>query len=54
MKDFSNNGFNITGGVAIFKPSFYKGKQPIDIVNEVGEYLKESKINGDKYFVEVK
>ena len=54
VKDFSNNGFNITGGVAIFKPSFYKGKQPIDIVNEVGEYLKESKINGDKYFVEVK
>ena len=53
IRDFNKNGFNITGGVAIFKPSAYKGKQPIDLINTVGEYLKNSKENKSSYYVEL-
>ena len=53
MKDFDKNGFNLTGGVATFKHSYYKGKQPIDLINEVGEYLKESKSGRGRYYVEM-
>lgn len=43
LRDFNRNGFSLTGGIVDFKPSFYRGKQPIDIVNNVGEVLKEQK-----------
>ena len=52
IKDFNKNGFNITGGIATFKPSYYKGKQPIDLINEVGEHLKDSK-GEESYYVEI-
>lgn len=51
--DFKKNGFSITGGVADFKPSFYRGKQPIDVVNEAGECLKKSKLDRSRYYVEI-
>lgn len=52
-KDFNKNGFHITGGVAVFKFSSYKDKLPIDIIDIVGEYLKESKENKNSYYVEL-
>lgn len=53
IKDFNNNGFNITGGVATFKPSAYREKQPIDLINTVGEYLKNSKESKNSYYAEL-
>lgn len=53
IKDFNKNGFNLSGGVATFKHSYYRGKQPIDLINEVGEHLKDSKIGKGRYYVEV-
>lgn len=53
IKDFNVNGFNLSGGVATFKPSYYKDKQPIDLINEVGEHLKDSKTNKERYYLEL-
>lgn len=54
IKDFNSNGFNLSGGVATFKHSYYKNKQPIDLINDVGEHLKNSKLDKQTYYVEVK
>ncbi len=43
IKEFQKNGFSVTSGVVTFQPSFYTGKQPIDLINEVGEILKKGK-----------
>lgn len=55
MKDFSQNGFSLTGGIINFKPTYYKGKQPIDLINDVGEFLKQGKasLKGRTYTMEV-
>lgn len=53
IKDFKQNGFNLTGGVAVFKPSYYIDKQPIDLINEVGEHLKQSKEAKNSYYIEI-
>ena len=55
LRDFNRNGFSLTGGIVNFKNTSYKGKQPIDLVNEVGEFLKQGKANikGSYYITEV-
>ena len=55
LRDFNMNGFSLTGGIVSFKSTFYKGKQPIDLINEVGEFLKQGKANskGSYYITEV-
>ena len=55
IKDFEQNGFSLTGGIISFKPSFYKGKQPIDLIDNVGEFLKQGKssLKGRAYTMEV-
>ena len=49
------NGFSLTGGIVSFKSTFYRGKQPIDLIDKVGEFLKEGKANskGSYYITEV-
>ena len=55
LSDFDKNGFSLTGGIVDFKSSYYKGKQPIDLIDRVGEFLKEGKANskGSYYLTEV-
>ena len=55
LRDFNMNGFSLTGGIVNFKSTSYKGKQPIDLINEVGEFLKQGKANskGSYYITEV-
>lgn len=55
LKDFNKNGFSLTGGIVSFKNSYYKDKQPIDLIDEVGELLKRGKSSskGSCYLMEV-
>lgn len=55
MKDFEQNGFSLTGGIVSFKPSYYIDKQPIDLINNVGEFLKQGKttLKGKAYMMEI-
>ena len=55
MKDFEQNGFSLTGGIISFKSTYYEGKQPIDLINDVGEFLKQGKssLKGRAYTMEV-
>ena len=55
IRDFNKNGFSLTGGIISFKPSYYKGKQPIDLINDDGEFLKQGKasLKGKAYTMEV-
>ena len=44
LHDFDQNGgFSITGDVVSFSPGSLKGKTALDIINQAGEVLKESK-----------
>lgn len=43
LSDYNKNGFSLTGGVVYFKPTAYKGLQPIDLINSVGEQIKHGK-----------
>ena len=42
--DFQKHGFRISGGIVTFTPIQYRGKEPIDLINETGEVLKQNKI----------
>lgn len=55
IKDFNQNGFSLTGGIISFKPSYYKRKQPIDLISDVGELLKKGKadLKGRTYIMEM-
>ena len=55
LEKFRKNGFSVTGSIVDFKSSFYKGKQPIDLIDEAGEILKKEKSasKGNVRFVEV-
>ena len=44
ISDFKkNSGFSITGGIVEFTPEDLEGKSAIDIINDTGEILKNSK-----------
>ena len=43
IRDFEEKGFHISSGCATFTPDGYKGKEPIDLINETGEILKRNK-----------
>ena len=54
IRDFNANGFSMSGGILTFIPNNYIDKQPIDLINEAGEYLKINKSlsKGKSFFVE--
>ena len=46
ISDFNlNNGFAITGANVVFSPDTLKDKEPIDLINIAGEYMKDAKAN---------
>lgn len=55
IRDFEQNGFSLTGGIVTFKPSYYEERYPIDLINDVGEFLKQGKAmsKGEVYTAEI-